>query len=112
MEIDEDGWPPASVESLWAVDLGDERVRLDNTPWFVRGVASEAAGGRLSAAAGLMHTTLATWPWHTTSNQATSSSDDSPAARPRCGGPGPGCLEPGSTPYLEAVGLPMAGTAG
>ncbi|MEU1503299.1 DUF4265 domain-containing protein [Streptomyces sp. NPDC005732] len=40
MEIDEDGWPPASVESLWAVDLGDGRVRLDNTPWFVRGVAS------------------------------------------------------------------------
>jgi len=40
MEIDEDGWPPASVESLWAVDLGDGTVRLDNTPWFVRGIAS------------------------------------------------------------------------
>ncbi|MEV5657254.1 DUF4265 domain-containing protein [Streptomyces sp. NPDC052291] len=40
MEIDEGGWPPASVESLWAVDLGDGTVRLDNTPWFVRGVAS------------------------------------------------------------------------
>ncbi|MFJ3860361.1 DUF4265 domain-containing protein [Streptomyces sp. NPDC090085] len=40
MEVDEDGWPPASVESLWAVDLGDGTVRLDNTPWFVRGVAS------------------------------------------------------------------------
>ncbi|MFF1265461.1 DUF4265 domain-containing protein [Streptomyces anulatus] len=40
MEMDEDGWPPASVESLWAVDLGDGTVRLDNTPWFVRGIAS------------------------------------------------------------------------
>ncbi|WP_345943928.1 DUF4265 domain-containing protein [Streptomyces sp. SID3212] len=40
MDMDEDGWPPASVESLWAVDLGDGTVRLDNTPWFVRGVAS------------------------------------------------------------------------
>ncbi|GGU30084.1 DUF4265 domain-containing protein [Streptomyces violascens] len=40
MEIDEDGWPPSSVESLWAVDLGDGTVRLDNTPWFVRGAAS------------------------------------------------------------------------
>jgi hypothetical protein len=40
MDIDEDGWPPASVESLWALDLGDGTVRLDNTPWFVRGVAS------------------------------------------------------------------------
>ncbi|MFJ3878392.1 DUF4265 domain-containing protein [Streptomyces sp. NPDC090077] len=40
MDVDEDGWPPASVESLWATDLGDGTVRLDNTPWFVRGVAS------------------------------------------------------------------------
>ncbi|MFJ3233579.1 DUF4265 domain-containing protein [Streptomyces sp. NPDC086787] len=40
LEMDEDGWPPASVESLWAVDLGDDMVRLDNTPWFVRGVSS------------------------------------------------------------------------
>ncbi|MER7770596.1 DUF4265 domain-containing protein [Kitasatospora sp. NPDC096140] len=40
MEIDEDGWPPVGVESLWAVDLGDGTVRLDNTPWFVRGIAS------------------------------------------------------------------------
>ncbi|MFE7510299.1 DUF4265 domain-containing protein [Streptomyces sp. NPDC057540] len=39
MDMDEDGWPPAGVESLWAVDLGDGTVRLDNTPWFVRGVA-------------------------------------------------------------------------
>ncbi|MFF7772495.1 DUF4265 domain-containing protein [Streptomyces massasporeus] len=41
MEVDEEGWPPAGVESLWAVDLGDGTVRLDNTPWFVRGVASD-----------------------------------------------------------------------
>ncbi|MFG2425518.1 DUF4265 domain-containing protein [Streptomyces sp. NPDC048448] len=40
MDVDEEGWPPASVESLWAVGLGDGSVRLDNTPWFVRGVAS------------------------------------------------------------------------
>ncbi|MEU9401654.1 DUF4265 domain-containing protein [Streptomyces sp. NPDC048242] len=38
MEV-EDAWPPVSVESLWAVDLGDDTVRLDNVPWFVRGVA-------------------------------------------------------------------------
>ncbi|MEV7335556.1 DUF4265 domain-containing protein [Streptomyces sp. NPDC094014] len=35
----EDDWPPASVESLWAVDGGDGTVRLDNIPWFVRGIA-------------------------------------------------------------------------
>lgn len=41
MDVDDDGWPPASVESLWAIDLRDGTVRLDNTPWFVRGVASD-----------------------------------------------------------------------
>lgn len=38
-DMDEDGWPPAPVESLWAVNLGDGTARLDNTPWFVHGVA-------------------------------------------------------------------------
>ncbi|MFG2976454.1 DUF4265 domain-containing protein [Streptomyces sp. NPDC048331] len=41
MDMGEDGRPPVGVESLWAVDLGDDTVRLDNTPWFVRGVASD-----------------------------------------------------------------------
>ncbi|MEY9845594.1 hypothetical protein [Streptacidiphilus sp. MAP5-3] len=46
MDVDEDGCPPVSVESLWAVDLGDGTMRLDNTPlgpnaalWFVCGCA-------------------------------------------------------------------------
>ncbi|MFE6888224.1 DUF4265 domain-containing protein [Streptomyces sp. NPDC057694] len=41
MDADEDGWPPASEESLWAVDLGEGTVRLENTPWFVRGVVGD-----------------------------------------------------------------------
>lgn len=37
---DEDGWPPASSERLWAVRLPDrDHVRLDNVPWFARNVA-------------------------------------------------------------------------
>ncbi|GIG69913.1 DUF4265 domain-containing protein [Phytomonospora endophytica] len=39
MDVDADGRPPASVESLWAVDFGDGTARLENTPWFARGVA-------------------------------------------------------------------------
>ncbi|NEC84761.1 DUF4265 domain-containing protein [Streptomyces sp. SID12501] len=35
----EDDWPPAGVESLWALDQGNGTVKLDNIPWFVRGVA-------------------------------------------------------------------------
>ncbi|WP_406100935.1 DUF4265 domain-containing protein [Streptomyces sp. NBC_01003] len=41
MDVADGGWPSASVESLWAIDLGDGTVQLDNTPWFVRGVASD-----------------------------------------------------------------------
>jgi hypothetical protein len=37
---DDDGWPPAASESLWAVPVAPDVVRLDNTPWFVRNVAS------------------------------------------------------------------------
>ncbi|MGW6356273.1 DUF4265 domain-containing protein [Streptomyces sp. NPDC055092] len=39
--MDDGGWPSASVENLWAIDLGDGTVRLDNTPSLVRGVASD-----------------------------------------------------------------------
>jgi hypothetical protein len=35
----EDDWPPVGVESLWAIDRGDGRAELANTPFFVRGVA-------------------------------------------------------------------------
>ncbi len=37
----EDGWPPVSAERVWAVPLGNERFRLRNVPWFVRGVAED-----------------------------------------------------------------------
>lgn len=49
MEVDEGGWPPAPVESLWAVYLSDGTVRLDNTPWFVRGPYVFGRGGRAAA---------------------------------------------------------------
>jgi Domain of unknown function (DUF4265) len=37
---DDDGWPPAGSEGLWAVPVTPDVVRLDNTPFFVRGVAA------------------------------------------------------------------------
>lgn len=39
LEQDEDGWPPAGSEGLWAERVSDDVVRIDNSPWFVRGVA-------------------------------------------------------------------------
>ena len=37
---DDDGWPPAASEGLWAIAVTPGVVRLDNTPFFVRGVAT------------------------------------------------------------------------
>lgn len=40
LERDEDGWPPAESEGLWAEPVDGDLYRLDNIPWFVRGVAA------------------------------------------------------------------------
>jgi hypothetical protein len=37
---DDDGWPPAASEGLWAVPVAPDVARLENTPFFVRGVAA------------------------------------------------------------------------
>jgi len=39
LQQDEDGYPPAVTESLWAISLGEGRFRLENTPFFVTGVS-------------------------------------------------------------------------
>lgn len=41
LDHDEDGWPPAESEGVWALPLAGDLYRLDNTPWFVRGVAAD-----------------------------------------------------------------------
>jgi hypothetical protein len=38
---DEDGWPPADSEGLWALPVGKGAYRLDNIPFFVRGVSCD-----------------------------------------------------------------------
>jgi hypothetical protein len=40
LEADADGWPPVESEGLWAIALGDNSFRVDNTPWFVCGIAA------------------------------------------------------------------------
>lgn len=41
LDRDESGWRPAESEGLWAQPVSPGRFRLDNTPWFVRGVAAD-----------------------------------------------------------------------
>src|SRR5882757_7842392 len=36
---DEEDWPPADWEHLWAIPRGTQRYELDNIPFFVKGVA-------------------------------------------------------------------------
>jgi hypothetical protein len=40
LDVDEDGWPPASAETMWARALSPDRVKIDNVPFFVRGLSS------------------------------------------------------------------------
>ena len=40
LEPDADAWPPVGSEGLWAESLGDGEFRIQNTPWFVCGVAN------------------------------------------------------------------------
>ena len=41
LERDENGYPPDEWESLWAYGLGGDLFRIDNIPFFVRGISSE-----------------------------------------------------------------------
>jgi hypothetical protein len=38
---DEDGYPPVEVEQLWAEPLGTHRYRIDNVPFFVKGISCQ-----------------------------------------------------------------------
>lgn len=57
LEVDADGWPPVSSEGLWAEPLGGDRYRIDNTPWFVRGVASDDVVSATADADGVLWAT-------------------------------------------------------
>src|SRR5688572_10023211 len=39
LEQDEDGYPPATSESLWAKRIGQDLFQLDNIPFYAFGVA-------------------------------------------------------------------------
>jgi hypothetical protein len=39
LTVDDEGWPPVSAERVWARRVGATEFRLENAPWFVRGVA-------------------------------------------------------------------------
>jgi hypothetical protein len=40
LEVDDEGWPPAGSERMWASRVSDDTARLENVPFFARGYAS------------------------------------------------------------------------
>jgi hypothetical protein len=46
---DEEGWPPATIEGIWVVPGDDGWYRIDNIPFFVRGISAgdEVSGVRI-----------------------------------------------------------------
>ena len=50
LEVEVD-WPPVSVETLWVESLGGEKFRIDNSPFFVKGISvDDIVEGRLEGA--------------------------------------------------------------
>jgi hypothetical protein len=41
LEKDEDGYPPDDYETIWVEDLGGSKYRVDNIPFYVRGVSPD-----------------------------------------------------------------------
>lgn len=39
LDVDAEGYPPFGVETLWAIELGQDQYRLDNIPFFAVGVS-------------------------------------------------------------------------
>jgi hypothetical protein len=40
LDREDEDWPPVQSEGVWATPSGTDEYRLDNVPWFARGVAS------------------------------------------------------------------------
>jgi hypothetical protein len=54
---DAEGWPAVESEGLWCEPLGDDRYRVDNTPWFVRNLAADDVVRALAGEDGVLWAT-------------------------------------------------------
>jgi hypothetical protein len=57
LDQDEDGWPPVKSEGLWAVPLGGDQFRIDNTPWFARGISADDVVEAMAGSDGVLWAT-------------------------------------------------------
>ena len=47
----ESNWPPVSIESLWVESIGDDKFRIDNSNFLLKGIAvDDIVEGRLESA--------------------------------------------------------------
>ncbi|MEM9656697.1 MAG: DUF4265 domain-containing protein, partial [Actinomycetota bacterium] len=54
LQADDDSWPPVESEGLWAEPIGGDEYRVDNTPWFVQGVAADDVVRALAGSDGVL----------------------------------------------------------
>lgn len=51
---EDDNWPPAESEGLWAERVGEDLYRIDNTPWFVRNLSHDDIVKALAGSDGVL----------------------------------------------------------
>lgn len=51
---DDESWPPAESEGMWAEPVGEDLYRIDNTPWFVRNLSEDDIVKALAGSDGVL----------------------------------------------------------
>jgi len=102
-----DGYPPHDVESVWAVPLGGGKYRLDNIPFFVRGVSSEDVVSATERGGALFYAGLSSEGGHSTVRVLIADPDATERVREELRARG--CSSEGTgIPGLIAVDVPPA----
>ena len=107
LEQDEDSYPPASVESLWALPKGDGLFQVDNIPFFATGVAVGDIVLATQEEGAILFQEVVQASGHSTLRVAISEAGDVPAVRALF--EQKGCsVEQSHLPRLIAVDVPAS----
>lgn len=99
------GYPPHDVESVWAVPLGGGQYKIDNIPFFIRGVSSEDVVTAAERNGSLFYTGLVSERGHSTIRVLIADRDETEEVRAELRAHG--CASEGTgIPGLIAVDVP------
>jgi len=66
LERDSDDYPPVDVESVWAIPLGSGTYRIDNIPFYVRGISTDDVVSAMDDRGSLYYDSIVSTGGHTT----------------------------------------------